>query len=101
MKTVSVLHNVFMFLLSLWMTVETLRQAGPSAILPACWGRLCSRTALTALLLQAYINFGWGKHFMPWANMTEKGSTFSPSGHRLATVIWVHYVSKVLRPACS
>ena len=44
---------------------------------------------------QAYINFGWGRRFQPWANMTEKGSTFSPSGRRLATVIWVHYVSKV------
>ena len=50
---------------------------------------------LWALVVQAYINFGWGSQFRPWGNMTEPGATFSPSGYRLARVIWIHYISKV------
>ena len=61
----------------------------------ACVWLLLLQLTLGLMPLQAYLNFGWGTRFMLWANMTEKGTTFSPSGHRLATVIWVHYISKV------
>ena len=49
---------------------------------------------------QAYANNGWNKNFKLWANMTEKGPGFSPSGARLANVIWIHYLSKVWLTAC-
>ena len=44
---------------------------------------------------QAYHTFGWAHSFRPWGNVAEPGARFSPSGRRLARVIWVHYLSKV------
>ncbi|KAK9810738.1 hypothetical protein WJX73_003990 [Symbiochloris irregularis] len=68
MKRVSALHNTFMFSLSLYMVIET--------------------------MTQAWINFNWGDNLRPWGNVTESGAKFSPSGYRLARVIWIHYISK-------
>eukprot|EP00884_Botryococcus_braunii_P016492 jgi/Botrbrau1/3526/Bobra.341_2s0053.1 len=68
-KNFSQLHNLIMFFLSLYMVIET--------------------------VTQAYVNFGWGKKLNIWGNFAEPGDTFSPSGYRLARVIWIHYLSKV------
>ena len=69
-----------------WHPWQNLSKAAAMVSVPAS----TSHTPVT----QAYVNFGWEENFRPWGNMTEPGSTFSPSGHRLATVIWVHYISK-------
>jgi GNS1/SUR4 family len=70
-KPFAVCHNAIMFFLSFYMVVETLSQS--------------------------YVNFGWAKKFTPWGNMVENpgSSKFSPSGYRLARVLWIHYLSKV------
>ena len=70
-KPFAVVHNAVMFSLSLYMVVETLSQA--------------------------YVNFGWAKKLSPWGNMVESpgSAKFSPSGYRLARVLWIHYLSKV------
>ena len=50
---------------------------------------------------QSWRTFGWGKpggHL--WGNLAEPAE-FSDSGRRLAFVIWVHYLSKVLTAALS
>lgn len=63
------LHNAILFLLSLYMCIETV------------W--------------QSYRNFNWGKKFSLWCNAYEAGpAEFSPSGKALARVLWIHYVSK-------
>lgn len=49
--------------------------------------------------LQASENFGWGRlgGGGMWGNVAEApGKPLSPSGHRLARVLWIHYLSKVL-----
>lgn len=70
-KPFAVVHNAVMFSLSLYMVIETLSQS--------------------------YVNFGWAKKLTPWGNMVETpgSSKFSPSGYRLARVLWIHYLSKV------
>ena len=70
-KPFAVVHNAVMFALSLYMVIET--------------------------LTQSYENFGWAKKFTPWGNMVENpgSAKFSPSGYRLARVLWIHYLSKV------
>lgn len=74
-KTFAGLHNLILFSLSVYMAVETSRQA--------------------------YINFGWAKTgFSLTCNQndplsSDNGLTFSPSGLALARVMYVHYISKV------
>lgn len=48
--------------------------------------------------MQAWINFGWAQNLRPWGNVAEPGTKFSPSGYRLARVIWIHYISKASPP---
>lgn len=48
--------------------------------------------------MQASDNIGWGRPGggWLWGNMAEAaGKPFSPSGARLAHVLWIHYLSKV------
>lgn len=44
--------------------------------------------------MQARKNFGWDRKFTLWCNPVESGPGFSPSGKALASVLWVHYISK-------
>lgn len=69
-KSFAVVHNAVMFALSLYMVIET--------------------------CVQSYHTFGWGTKLAPWGNVAEDPSRpFSPSGYRLARVLWIHYLSKV------
>eukprot|EP00208_Stichococcus_sp_RCC1054_P003167 CAMPEP_0206135196 /NCGR_PEP_ID=MMETSP1473-20131121/528_1 /ASSEMBLY_ACC=CAM_ASM_001109 /TAXON_ID=1461547 /ORGANISM="Stichococcus sp, Strain RCC1054" /LENGTH=286 /DNA_ID=CAMNT_0053526959 /DNA_START=137 /DNA_END=997 /DNA_ORIENTATION=- len=74
LKGFSMLHNFAMFSLSLYMSIECIRQS--------------------------YRNFGWGAPggFRLWCNQNDGGrpaaTGFSDSGRALATVLWIHYVSK-------
>lgn len=68
LKGVAIVHNLILFSLSLYMAVETVRQA--------------------------YINFGWGAGENFLCPMVEPGPEFSASGRALARVLWVHFVSK-------
>lgn len=65
-----VLHNIFLCLLSLYMTIET--------------------------FLAAYSHFGWDKHFQLFCHPMDSSATewTSDSELRLATVIHIHYLSK-------
>ncbi|GMH41441.1 hypothetical protein BSKO_09351 [Bryopsis sp. KO-2023] len=68
-KRFAALHNAILFSLSLYMCVETVRQA--------------------------YNNFGWGQKFSLWCNPFEAGpDPFTKSGYALARVLWIHYLSK-------
>ncbi|KAK3245348.1 hypothetical protein CYMTET_45078 [Cymbomonas tetramitiformis] len=72
LKAFSLFHNFFLFTLSMYMTVETLRQA--------------------------YLNFGWSTNFTIFCNSVEQPQQtptgFSESGEALATILWIHYISK-------
>ena len=122
-KAFSIAHNFVMFWLSLYMVVETWTQvrrgearlpwergegerrggrptatrahvaAPPATSLPAAPHAQHSLPHLSPF--QAYHTFGWAHSFRPWGNVAEPGARFSPSGRRLARVIWVHYLSKV------
>ena len=69
LKRFAALHNAFLFSLSLYMSVECIRQS--------------------------YRTFRWDRKFQLWCNPNDSGSTFSPDGYRLARVLWIHYLSKV------
>ena len=69
LKRFAALHNAFLFSLSLYMSVECLRQS--------------------------YRTFRWDRNFQLWCNPNDSGRTFSPDGYRLARVLWIHYLSKV------
>lgn len=74
-KKFVICHNLFLFSLSLYMAIETFRQA--------------------------YINMGWGtRGFTFYGNVADPlspdgGKTFSKSGRALANVLYIHYLSKV------
>ena len=72
LKRFAALHNAFLFSLSLYMSVECIRQS--------------------------YRTFRWGRKFQLWCNPNDSGLTFSPDGYRLARVLWIHYLSKVRAP---
>ena len=72
-----VLHNIFLCLLSVYMSIET--------------------------LLAAYETFGWKTNFRLFCNSMDLSFTssssssvieFTPAGQRLANVIYIHYLSK-------
>lgn len=68
-KQISLVHNFILFTLSLYMVVET--------------------------LAASFENFGWAKDFTLFCNPVDPTPfSESPSGKRLATVLWIHYVSK-------
>ena len=69
LKRFAALHNAFLFSLSLYMSVECVRQS--------------------------YRTFRWDRKFQLWCNLNDSGRTFSPDGYRLARVLWIHYLSKV------
>ncbi len=69
LKRFAALHNAFLFSLSLYMSVECIRQS--------------------------YRTFRWDHKFQLWCNPNDSGRTFSPDGYRLARVLWIHYLSKV------
>jgi len=70
LKGVAAVHNAVLFFLSLYMAVETLRQA--------------------------YRNFGWSERFTLWCNPNDPSpfSDRSGSAYGLARILWIHYVSK-------
>ena len=48
--------------------------------------------------MQAAENIGWGRAHggAMWGNVAEApGKPFSRSGHRLASILYIHYISKV------
>ena len=106
MKAFSVLHNLFMFWLSLYMVIETTRQVGRDAclpmpagpLLPACCRMHACMQMAYGCRMQASANMGWlweGGGWL-WGNVVEApGRPFSPSGRALARVLWIHYLSKV------
>jgi len=68
-KQISLMHNFILFTLSLYMVFET--------------------------LAASYENFGWATDFTLFCNKVDPTPfSESPSGKRLATILWVHYVSK-------
>lgn len=67
-RSFAALHNAVLFSLSVYMCVESLRQA--------------------------YDNFGWAQKFQLWCNQMEPPPKFTPSGYKLARVLWIHYISK-------
>ena len=69
LKRFAALHNAFLFSLSLYMSVECIRQS--------------------------HRTFRWDRKFQLWCNPNDSGRTFSPDGYRLARVLWIHYLSKV------
>lgn len=82
-KTFAMLHNLILFLLSLYMAVECWRQS------VANFGRPSPRLEGAA---------GFRLFCNPNdAYSPDGGDTFSPSGLALARVLYVHYISKVLR----
>lgn len=70
--TFATVHNAFLASLSLYMVVETLSAS--------------------------YTNFRWGDRFTLWCNLLDRrgieDGRWTESAHRLASVIYVHYVSK-------
>ena len=73
LKCFAALHNAFLFSLSLYMSIECVRQS--------------------------YRTFRWDRKFQLWCNPNDSGRTFSPDGYRLARVLWIHYLSKVHKTA--
>ena len=106
-KSFSIVHNAIMFFASLYMVIETLRQVPPAAKPLAvaavhnvsCLPLLAHPKQTAGLVhLQAAENIGWGQSHggSMWGNIAEApGKPFSRSGHRLATVLYIHYLSKV------
>lgn len=83
-KTFAMLHNLVLFLLSVYMAVECFRQS------VANFGRPRPRPEGAA---------GFRLFCNPNdAYSPDGGDTFSESGLALARVLYVHYISKVLIP---
>jgi hypothetical protein len=71
LKGFSLFHNAFLFALSLYMCIECIAAARE--------------------------NFKWDRKFSLWCNPVDpvpKRRAFSPSGARLARILYIHYVSK-------
>ncbi len=106
LKRFAAAHNALLFSLSLYMSVECIRQASAMAqvlfraIIYAAVAAYevwqCS-AFMHSSDLQSYRTFRWDQKFQLWCNANDSriGGGFTPDGYRLARVLWIHYLSKV------